>query len=204
MRVADRDSHLAAVAQLRDRLLRHAKVDVDRIERLERHHRVASRQVLSAVDVADAEQAGERRPDGLALDRRPDLADAGVALAGVGDRAIELSARDDVLVEQPLHAVEVHPRQFALGFGGCQLCLLLPRVEASQQLAFVHRLARVECDELDGAGKIGTDRHALHGGCGANGGQRGRPVFLSRHNGRHRLGRRLERRSLPDGGLDLL
>ena len=44
-------------------LLRQREVDVDRVERLQRHDRVARVQVLPEVDLADAEHARERRAD---------------------------------------------------------------------------------------------------------------------------------------------
>ena len=75
MRTLPADAHLAGV------LLRHAEVHVDRIQRLQRHERVAAGQVLTEVDLADAEDAGERRADRLPLDRGADLADSRVASA---------------------------------------------------------------------------------------------------------------------------
>ena len=73
-----------------------------------------------------------------------DLADARVALARVGDGAIEFGARDDVLVEQPLHALEADPRELALRLGRRQLRPLLARVEQREHVAFADRAARTE------------------------------------------------------------
>src|SRR5205823_13665815 len=113
----DTDSNAASGAQLRDGLLRHAEVDVDGIQSLQRHQRVAAGQVLSEVDVADAEDARERRLDCLSIDRGADLADARVALSKIRLRTIELGLRDDVLTEEPLHPLEIDPREVALCLG---------------------------------------------------------------------------------------
>ena len=104
-RLVGRDAHAAADAHLAGRLLRHAEVHVDRIQRLQRHQRVAAGQVLTEVDLADAEHAGERRPDRLPLDRRADFADARVRLAAARrwrgrTRHCEMTRS----FEQPLHA----------------------------------------------------------------------------------------------------
>ena len=49
------------------------KLTYDGTDRLQRHDRCAAGDVLAEVDLADAEDAGERRADGLALDRGLDL-----------------------------------------------------------------------------------------------------------------------------------
>ena len=160
----------------RRRLLRHAEVDVDRIERLQRHQRVAAGRVLTEVDVTDAEHAGERRADRLAVDGGADFADARVRLPLFGRRAIELRLRDDPLVQQPFHPLEVDARELALRLGRRQLRLLLARIEQRQHLAFANRLAGLERDPIDGARQIGGDGHALHRRHRADRAQRRRPA----------------------------
>ena len=77
-------------ADPRSVLLRHAEVDVDRIERLQANQRISGREVLPEIHLPDAEQAGERRADRLPVDCRANLADTRVGLARLGRRAIEL------------------------------------------------------------------------------------------------------------------
>ena len=119
--------------------------------------------------MADAEHPRERRLDRLSIDGRADFADTRFGLPAVGLRAIELGARDDPLVQQPLHALKLISRQLALRLGGRQLRLLLPRVEHREHVAFADRLPRLERDAIDDARKIGAHRDALHGGDGADG-----------------------------------
>ena len=56
-------THFRADLQLRDVLLRHGEVHVDRIQGLERDHGIAGRQVLTQIDLTDAEHAGKGRAD---------------------------------------------------------------------------------------------------------------------------------------------
>ena len=60
------------------------------------------------------EDARERRADRLALDRGADFADPRVGLLLLGRRAVEFRPRDDALVQQTLHPLEVEARQLAL------------------------------------------------------------------------------------------
>ena len=56
-------------------------------------------EVLAEVDLADAQHAGERRADRLAVDGGADLADPGLGLLGLGLDAVVLGLRDHPLVE---------------------------------------------------------------------------------------------------------
>ena len=161
------------------------------------------RQVLPQVDLADAEEARERRPDRLAVDGRPNLADAGVRLALFGRGPVELGLRDDALLQQPLHALEVDARQVTLRFRRCHLRPLLARIEQREDVSGADVLSRVERNSLDRSRQVGADRHALHGGEGADRAQRRRPLFTRGDQRRDRLRRRLKRRALRDGGLNL-
>ena len=123
----------------------------------------------------------------------------------LGRRAVELGLRDDALVQQALHPLEVQrardraaPRRrpAAPAPAAC-------RAATSTSPARTAR-ARIERDALDDARQIGADRDALHRGHRADGAQRRRPLLLLRDDRRHRFGRRLERRALRHRGLDLL
>src|SRR4029453_13676085 len=150
--ISARDTHVSSNTHLRGRLLRHIEVDVDGIERLQLNDRIAARQVLADVHLADAENPGERRGDELALNGGPDLANACSGLLVLCRRAIEFGAGDDVVFEQPLHPVEIRAREIALGFGSRQLRALLARVELDEHVASPHRFARIECDAIYRAG----------------------------------------------------
>jgi hypothetical protein len=174
------------------------------MQRLQRDQRVAAGQVLPEVHLANAEDPGERRPDPLPLDGRTDLAHPRFHLSMIGRGAVELGARDDAFVEQTLHPLEVERGEVALRFGRRQLRLLLARVEDGEHRTFANRLPGVKGDAVDRAREIGTDRHALNRRHGADGAERGRPLLLLRHDGRHCFGWGVKRRSLGDGRLDLL
>ena len=100
---------------------------------------------------------GERRADRLALDRGADLADPRLGLPLLGGRAIELGARDHALVQQPLHPVEVEPRQLALRLDRRELRPLLPRVEHAP----ARRPARTACPESNAIRSTVPGRSAL-------------------------------------------
>ena len=85
---------------VRELLLRHGEVDVDRVGGLERDDRRAAGQVLPEVDLADPEHARERRADQLALDRGADLADARLGLLVLGAQPVELGLGDDALLDE--------------------------------------------------------------------------------------------------------
>ncbi len=124
--------HHSPDGDLSQRLLRHAEVHVDRTGRLKRDERIAGGEILSEIDLTDPQRAGEWRPDRLALDHRLDFADLGAGLARIGGRAIELGARDDAFVEQPLQPIGCHPRILPLSLRRSQLCPLLLSIEYRQ------------------------------------------------------------------------
>ena len=78
--------------------------------------------------------------------------------------AVELGLRDDALLQQPLHALEVDARQVTLRFRRCQLRPLLARIEQREDVSGADVLSRVERNSLDCSRQVGADRHALHGG----------------------------------------
>ena len=136
-------------------------------------------------------------------DRGADLSDLGLRLLLLGRRPVVLRLRDDALVQQALHPVEVEPRQLALRLDGGQLRLLLPRVELGQHLPLANRSAGLERDAIDDARQVGAHGHALNGGHRADGAQRRRPLLLLRDDGRDGFRRRLEGGALRDGRLNL-
>ena len=171
---------------------------------MERHQRVAARQVLAQVDLSDPQDSRERGTDGLPVDRGTDFSYPCLRLPLVGGGAIELRARDDALVQQALHPLEVQTREIALRFRRGQLRLLLARIEQRQHFALTDRRAGFETDPVHRAGQVRAHGDALNRGDCSDRAQRGRPLLLLRHDGRDRFRRRLKRRRLSDGGLNLL
>ena len=149
----------------RRRLLRHVEVDVDGIERLQLHDRIATRQVLTEVDLSDAENSGERRANRLALDGRTTSLQRAPRVCLLSAVALSNSAREITLsFNSPCMRSKLSAGQIALRLGRCQLRALLSCVELDQHLALPHGLARVERDTIDGAREVGADRDTLHSG----------------------------------------
>jgi hypothetical protein len=122
-------------------LLRNAKVHVHRIQRLERHNRIARREVLAEIDLAKAKDARKRRSNRLSLDGRANLSDPGLRLLLPGDRCVVIRARDDAFLQQSLRPAVAHTCKVALRLNGCQLRSLLSRVQLNQHLALTHPLS---------------------------------------------------------------
>jgi hypothetical protein len=154
--------------------------------------------------VADAEDPRKRRSDGFPLDGRADLSNPCFHLLALGGRPVVLRPRDDALVQQALHPVEVEARKIALRLDGGQLGPLLPRVELRQYLPCTNRPAGIERDAIDRAGKVRAHGDTLHGGHRPDRAQRGWPRLLLRHDCRDRFRRWLKRCPLRDRCLDLL
>ena len=134
---------LAPHPNLPELLLGHREGHVEGVERLQRHDRVARVEVLTEVDLPQAEDAAERRADLLAVDRGADLPHPRLRLLVLGARPVELGLGDDALADEPASPVEVQPREVPLRLGGGQLGALLPRVQADEHLALLHRLGRI-------------------------------------------------------------
>ncbi len=69
----------------------------------------------------------------------------------LGRRAVVFGARDDVVFQKALHAIEIRARQIALRLGRGELRPLLTRVELDEHFALPHGLAGIERDAIDGA-----------------------------------------------------
>ncbi len=201
--LVERDPHVAADLDQVRRLLRHVEVHIDRAQRLQLDDRVSVFQVLPDVDLADAEDAGKRRADRLAIDRRANLADARLALLLLRRGTVELRFGHHLLGEQALHAVVVQLRQVALGLDRRQLRPLLTGVELDEHFTGAHVASGVEIDSLDHARQIGADRDALHRGDSADRAERGRPRVRLRDNRRHCFGWRLKGRAFGHRRLNL-
>ncbi len=105
--------------------------------------------------------------------------------------------------DQLLHSAVIHFRQITLRFKRSQLCPLLAGIELDQNVAFSHRLARLEVDFHDRTRKVRTDHDAVNGFHRADHSRRRWPLLALRHYARHRLWWRLIRSSLHSR-LDLL
>ena len=171
-----------------DLLLRHREVDVDRVERLERHHGLAGLEVLAEVDLPDPQDPREGRANRLPVDGGADLADLGLRLLVLGDDTVVVGLGDDALLVESVGPVEVEPREVELGLGGLQLRLLLPRVQLHENRARLDGLARLDRDPIDDARQIGAHGDALHGHGGPDGAQGLGPGLALGEDRRHGLG----------------
>ena len=91
--------------ELVDRLLRHEEIDVDRIERLQRHDRGAGGEILAEIDRANAEMPGERRAQGFLVEDRLLLGDLRLGVLQIGRIGIERRLADRLKLELLLIAV---------------------------------------------------------------------------------------------------
>ena len=201
--VTRRDPDPVPHADLADILLRHAEVHVYRMQRLQRHHSVAGREVLTEVDQTNAEDAVEWGADRLSLDRRVDFAEPRVGLFLIRCGAVEFRLRDHPVGQQPFQPVVIETRKLPLRLDCGQLRPLLARVQLREDVSLAHGPARLERHAGDGARQIGADRHALDRGNGSDRAQRRRPFFLLRDEGGHSLRRWLKGGALRDGCLNL-
>ena len=137
------DRHRAAHAQARDVLLRHREVHVEGIDGLQRHDGVAGGEVLAEVDLPDAEDAGERRADLLAVDGGADLADPRLGLRVLGAGAVVVGLGHDALRRRRPRARSRFRRARSRCDSAAASCARsCRRVEADQHLAFAHRDGR--------------------------------------------------------------
>ena len=88
----------------------------------------------------------ERRADGFALNGGADLAHIRFGLFLLGGGLVVFHPGDDALFYQLLHSAIIDLRQIALRFESSQLGPLFAGVEFDQNVAFPHRLARLEID----------------------------------------------------------
>src|SRR5581483_7956405 len=109
------------ILYFRGLLLRNTKIHVNGIERLQGNDRCTGSQVLSQIHLADAEQSGEGRANGLAFDRRTKLSDVGLGLTLVRTGFVVIRAGDDTLTSELLGTVEVDTSKIPLSFQSSQL-----------------------------------------------------------------------------------
>ena len=186
------DMQGASPAYLNGVLLRHSKIDINRIQRLQRNDCIPSRQVLAEVDFADSQNAGKWSADRFAIDGRFGLGDVRFRLLLLGYGRVKVCTRDYARIQQLLHAGKVGSRQIALRLKRGQLSPFLPGVEFDQHVPFMNVLTGLERYLVHCPGKIGTYRDAMYGFHGANHAHGRRPGLLVRDNTRHCLRRRLE------------
>ena len=107
------------------------------------------------------------------------------------------------LFHQFLRAVEIDLRQVTLCLGGRKLGAFLPGIQFNQHIAGMHRLTGLEVDFVNGARKIGANRHALNRLRRTDNVQSRRPGFLFGHDGGDSTRRRREAGALCDCSLNL-
>ena len=123
---------------------------------------VAGMQILSQVDLADAEHAGERRGDDAPVDGRREgdrLGDQGIVFRL---RVVQVALRDDPFLHQLPLALEVGLGRGNLRLRRLEVGLLLAAVQPDQRLADFHFAAGIEQDLGDDARFGPADIDPLH------------------------------------------
>ena len=125
------------------------------------HDRITAFQILTRIDLADAQIPVERRTDGLPVDggqcfvircsRRVILA-LGFVVGRLGD---------DMLQGKILGAVQILPCKVEFCLRGAELGLLLPRVELDKELSVGGPGTGFKLDGLHDAREICAEHHTL-------------------------------------------
>ena len=178
------------------RLLGNGKVGVDRIELLERHQRRPHRHILPEVDVAQAEPAGERRPDRLLGDDGAGAFDGRGGGIARGERGVDGRLRGVALDDQRFLAGERRVRVLELGEAVREVRLLDRIVDVDEQRAGFDVFARLEMLGGDHSRRLRRDDDALIGAQRADRRQFRRPFLGLDRLGGHR--RRLRREGRGD------
>ncbi len=139
------------------------EVHINWIERLELNDGTTGRKVLPEIDLADAQDPRERRPNCLALNGGADLPHVRFGCFLLSRGLVVLHPGDDALFYQLLHAAIIHFREIALRLERRQLGPLLPRIEFDEDVALPHRLARLEGDSRHRTRKVRADHDAVNG-----------------------------------------
>src|ERR1700722_5102098 len=139
--VVARDVEGSADARLEGSLLRHAEVHINRIQRLQRDDGLTGSEVLSEIDLANAQNTGERSVNRFSRDCGTNLAYIGFGGVLLRRNVVGFLPRRDALLHELLGAVEIDFREIALRFGSGELGALLARVEFNQNISDLYRLA---------------------------------------------------------------
>ncbi|MET4741396.1 hypothetical protein ABIF73_005535 [Bradyrhizobium japonicum] len=164
-------------------LFRHGEVRPQLRQIGQRDDRRAGCQILSNLDLAHAEIAGERCAHQLLRDHRLGLGDAGHRLIVGSLRVIDGRLRAELARGQLLGAVERELRDGRLRLVIGEVALLRHVEELHQRRAGFDMGARLELDLGDAAVDVGADVDLMHGDEPADGGEQ------VRHDFRLRLGR---------------
>ncbi len=160
-----------------DLVLRHGEVDVHRIERLQRDHRRARRQILAEVDLPNAQHARERRGDSglrqhrlLCVDLLGQRLELGLHAGHIGTIGVNHGLADGLHLELRFVSRQSDLRQIELRLQLSDLRLQLRElgalrgvVDLRQHLACAHFLARAEMNGGDHSCDLRTERGLLAG-----------------------------------------
>jgi hypothetical protein len=152
--------HLAFFCQI-GIFFRHAEIHLDARDVFQVDQVGAVFHIVADADVADADNAGERRPD-LELGQ-PGLRQRELRFQylHVGFGLVLRPFGDELLACQILVAVEVRFRDAEFGFRLQHFGLIDAGIEPHQQLAFFHLLAIAEIEPGDAARDFGSNNHRL-------------------------------------------
>ena len=173
----------------RQEFLRHPEVGLDRIDRVEIDQRLPRGDVLADADLAQADDAGERRHDMRLLELHARELDGGVVHGEIGGRLVGRLGGGVFVAEQLRGALVGLLGELELGLGVGELRLIDRIVEGEERRALIDRLAFLEMDFLEAAGDLRADRHRLVGQQRADRGH-----LLAQRRGDHL--RRLDRHRL--------
>src|SRR5437764_218317 len=106
-------------------LLRHTKVHINRIERLQRHDRATTGEILSEISLTNAQDSREGSANRLALDRRANLGHVRFRLTFVGTGPVVVHPGDDAIVHFFFQAEDGIRDTSVTGVQTCALPILL-------------------------------------------------------------------------------
>ena len=145
--------------------------------------RRSRRQIITGVDMNDAQPTGEGCLDGLLLQDGLQLRGTRPALAEGGAGLVELRLGNALALQQIALAIEIQLRQFHLGLGGGQTGALHFIMHAQQGLPGIDHLSGYGGQLINGAGDLGGELHSLACRQRADGWQPALPLDLLRFTG---------------------
>jgi hypothetical protein len=173
------------VAGALQHLLGQEKIEIDRIERLQRDDLGARADVLAGVHFADTELASKRCAQGLLRDDRLLLGDLSLERLEIGGRHVELRAADQHPIILGLVAVEIALRKIAVGFERAKFRHVVAVAQSDDLGAGLDVAAGIEIDLIYDARDFDREIRTPHRVEGPDDIDPWHPVFINRFGGRH-------------------
>ncbi len=147
----------------RQELLRHAEIRLDRIDGLQIDERLSGGDVLADADMAQTDDAGERRHDARLLELHAGKLDRGGVDGEIRRGLVGRLGRRVFAAEELGGALVGLLGKLELGLGIGELGAIDRIVEREERRALLDRLAFLEVDLLETAGNLRADRHRFIG-----------------------------------------